>query len=74
MIQSKQDYKELLEDSLRNFESVAQQLEWETAQLTLKQQSIDIRFDVVPILKKLKETIKGQVTRKAVKDSCKRQL
>ena len=58
MIQSKKDYKELLEDSLRNFESVAHQLEWETAQLTLKQQSIDIRFDVVPILKKLKETIK----------------
>lgn len=59
VIKSKEEYKELLEESLRTVESTLQHLEWETAQMPMKQAFQEqIRFDVVPILKKLKETKK----------------
>lgn len=59
VIKTKNDYKALLEESLRSIESTLHQLEWETAQIPMEQAyQVEIRFDVVPILKKLKESKK----------------
>ena len=59
MIKTKDDYKILLEESLLSIESTLHQLEWETAQVPMKHAfQVDIRFDVVPIVKKLKEAKK----------------
>ena len=59
MIKTTEDYKRLLEESLMSIESTLHQLQWETAQVPMKQAfQVDIRFDVVPILKKLKEAKK----------------
>ena len=59
MIRSQEDYMALLEETLRNLESLSHQLEWETAHMSSKNQDqLEIRFDVVPILKKLKEAKK----------------
>ena len=59
MITSQSDYINLLEESLRGIESLAHQLEWETAHMKSDtQEQLEIRFDVVPILKKLKEARK----------------
>ena len=59
MITSQEDYITLLEETLRNLESLSHHLEWETAHMSSKsQEQLEIRFDVVPILKKLKEAKK----------------